>query len=328
MDRITFRTAIEDQPGRVWKSLFDDAWPSYRKWYLNRQSQSYPGYLECRQALRKYMPELVPTWERLVDLVGGGDLEARFLSLWCPPVYIAGCSQAVWIDSAGLDEPALVRNYDYSPALLEGNWLGTRWQDRKVLAINDCLWGVLDGINESGLVVSLAFGGRTITGTGFGIPLLLRYVLEIASSTAEAIEILQRIPIHMCYNVTLLDVKQEWATVFLSPDRPVEVTRNKVITNHQHTVEWTKHDRATHSVERLQYLEGLMNHPLTLEQLTASMLQPPLYQTRFQRGFGTLYSIVYRPVSGRVTMFWPDVVWPQELKSLEPGEREIVYRAP
>ena len=51
---------------------------------------------------------------------GGGDLEARFLSLWCPPAHIAGCSQMVWLNPAGKEGPALLRNYDYSPALLEG----------------------------------------------------------------------------------------------------------------------------------------------------------------------------------------------------------------
>jgi len=59
--------------------------------------------------------------------------------MWCPPAYIAGCAQAVWIDPLGTQGPALVRNYDYAPALLEGNWLASRWCGQRVLAMSD--WG-------------------------------------------------------------------------------------------------------------------------------------------------------------------------------------------
>ena len=61
--------------------------------------------------LREHLPELLPTWERLVELVGGGDLEARFLSLYDPPAFVAGCTQALWTHRT----PALIRNYDYAP---------------------------------------------------------------------------------------------------------------------------------------------------------------------------------------------------------------------
>ena len=120
------------------------------------------------------MPELVPTYERLVELVGGEDLQARFLSFYCPPPYLSGCSQAVWLG----DEPLLIRNYDYSPALCDAIILETCWNGRRVLGMSDGLFGLVDGMNENGLAVSLTFGGRTIVGDGFGVPLIIRYVLE------------------------------------------------------------------------------------------------------------------------------------------------------
>ena len=70
-----------------------------------------PTYAESRRMLREHMPELVPTWERLVELAGGGDVAARMLSMWRPPSYLSGCSQGVLV--AG--DPMLVRNYDYAP---------------------------------------------------------------------------------------------------------------------------------------------------------------------------------------------------------------------
>ena len=76
-----------------------------------------------------------------------------------------------------VSSPVLIRNYDYSPKLLEGTWFASRLNGKRVLGVVDCLWGVLDGINDEGLAVSLSFGGRTTSGKGFGIPLVLRYIL-------------------------------------------------------------------------------------------------------------------------------------------------------
>ena len=324
--KVNFQTVIEDRPGPQWKAQFEATWPGYRAWFLRGGMVGRPTYLESRRALREHMPELVPTWERLVELAGGGDVESRFLSLWCPPPYIAGCSQAVWIDPKGNEEPALIRNYDFAPLLLEGNWLATRWNAQRVIALGDCAWGALDGVNESGLAASLSFGGRTVAGTGFGIPLVLRYVLEFAHDTAEAIAILKRVPIHMTYSVTLLDAQGEWATVFVAPDRPVDVTRRNAVTNFQHQVEWPEHARATNSPQRLECLQAQIDSGASLADATDALLRPPLFQQSYLRGYGTLYSAVYRPRSRRAELRWPGVEpWVQTVADFAPGQREFVF---
>src|SRR6185503_9961457 len=57
-------------------------WPAYRRWFLRDGEQERSSYAGCLRAVRTHVPELVPAYEGLVELVGGGDLEARFLSLW------------------------------------------------------------------------------------------------------------------------------------------------------------------------------------------------------------------------------------------------------
>ena len=269
---IRFQAIAQDQPGEKWHALFERSWPAYRSWFLRGGVVGRPTYLNAGAPCANITCELVPVWEQLAELAGGGDVEARFLSLWCPPAYIAGCSQTVWIDPQGRDEPALLRNYDFAPALLEGNWLATRWTGRRVAAMGDCLWGALDGVNEDGLAASLSFGGRTVAGIGFGIPLVLRYVLETARNTAQAIAILQRVPVHMSYSVTLLDKAADWATVFVGPDRPVEVTRRKAVTNYQRVIEWLEHARATRAYERLEAMERQLDNRASAQTLTETLL--------------------------------------------------------
>ena len=76
----------------------------------------------------------------------------------------------------------------------DGLILHTAWAGGRVIASIDCLWGCLDGMNEAGLAVSLSFGGRRAVGDGFGIPIVLRYVLEFCRTAADAADVLRRVP--------------------------------------------------------------------------------------------------------------------------------------
>ena len=139
---VTFHSVVELQPGPAMRSRFQAAWPSYRNWFLRDGEEARPSYALCRRALLAHVPELVPTWERLVELVGGGDLEARFLSQWEPPPFFAACSIATWTRDG---RPGLVRTYDYVPALCETTLLTSAFNGRRTIAMADCLWGALDG---------------------------------------------------------------------------------------------------------------------------------------------------------------------------------------
>ena len=177
----TFEAIEEFEPGPRWAALFQRHWPRYRAWFLQEGEAARTSYAESLRALQEHMPELVPTYEKVCGLAGGGDLEARFLGMWAPPSYLAGCSQAVW----RIGDPVLARNYDYAPERLEGTILHTRWV-RPVIGSGDCAWGLLDGLNDAGLAVSLAFGGRKVVGSGFGVPLVVRYLLETCETTEQA----------------------------------------------------------------------------------------------------------------------------------------------
>jgi predicted choloylglycine hydrolase len=320
---LVFTSVDEFEPGPGWKSAFERLWPSYRSWHLSRGYYGRPERVHAAAALRQHMPELYPLYERLTELAGGAELVGRFLPLWCPPPYILGGSHAVRVDG----EPMLVRNYDFSPRLTDGIILRSRWGDRQVIAMLDCLWGCLDGMNDRGLAVSLAFGGRRVMGEGFAVPLILRYVLETASTTAEAAALLSRLPAHMAYTVTVCDASGEHATAMLGPDRPALIGKAPVATNHQGQVEWYKHARATATLERERLLSArLAQEPLSDDALIAAFLEPPVYSRAFAQGFGTQYTAVYLPRRGELTLRWPDSSWTLSFATFPEGVRRILFK--
>lgn len=304
MDKmLDFRTVREDTPGARWKSLFDYHWPAYEAWYLSEGERERPAYLACFNALRRHMPELLGTYRALCDLAGGGDLSARLLSLYRPPPYITGCSQAVL---ARPGATLLARNYDYPPELCEGTILYSRWNERRVIAMSDCLWGVLDGMNDAGLAVSLAFGGRKVVGDGFGAPIILRYILEFCDSVPQAAEVLARVPTHMAYNITVADRDGRYVTAMIAPDHKASIRRVPVATNHQKKIEWYAHALASETLIRERQLSILVDDEATTEaRLVSAFFSPPLFRHDYGRGLGTVYTAVYRPGEGRAQFHWP-----------------------
>lgn len=317
---VAWRSISEAEPGPKWAGLFAELWPSYQAWWLREGTDARPTFWECHQALRKYMPELMPLYERLCSLAGDGDLAARFLSFYRPPPYLSGCSQAIWPGA----EPVLVRNYDYNPRAFEAVVLHTKWQGRTVIGTSDGLWGLVDGMNDAGLAVSLTFGGRRVVGDGFGVPLILRYVLQTCRTAEEAGKVLARVPTHMSYNVTVVDAKRNYLTALMAPDRPTMLTHAAVATNHQEKVEWDAHARMTETVERERFLlQRLTLHVEPQEKFIGAFLKPPLYSTAFDRGFGTLYTAVYRPRLGQMELRWPRGTWPLNLDGVRDETRRI-----
>ena len=304
---FTFRSVQELELGPKWAAIFEERWPHYRAWFLREGEAARPSYATSVRMLRAHMPELVPAYERVVDLAGGGDLAARMLSLYRPPPYLAACSQGVWTRGG---QPMLVRNYDYAPSRMEGVIWSTRLLQRLVMGMSDCLWGLRDGMNDASLALSMTFGGRRALGDGFGIPIVLRYVLEICEDVAEARATLARLPYSLSHNLTLVDRHGRVLTAYLSPDREPIFREFPAATNHQGIVEWPEQARATRTIERERCIVDLLDDAsLTPVAFVDAFLKAPLFSTAYASGFGTLYTAAYRAVEGVVDFRWPTHSW-------------------
>jgi predicted choloylglycine hydrolase len=315
---LTMRAFAEDEPGDQIREHLTTVWPAFRRWWRDG-ANARPTAGQAQARLEEHMPELVPAWRRLAGLLGDDPDAGAALALWNPPPFLTGCSQAAVLPGG----PALVRNYDWDYRLFDAAVARTAYTGRRVLGMLDCLWGLLDGVNEAGLAVSLAFGGRPQVGEGFGIPLVIRYVLETCGTTPEAMRALRRIPVHMSYNVTTVDRDGRRATAYLAPDRPAHVTSQAVATNYQGRVEWAPYAAAIRTVERQQHLQALLDAGRGVPDVVAACLRPPLYATRFGEGFGTLYTAEYRPVEGVAAYHWPGRTWEHSLERLGPSRVDI-----
>ncbi len=321
---INLKLVREPWPGERWQRFFSHAWPLFRIWYTSEGEDARPDLVTCRSLLELHMPELVPVYNSLCRLAGEDEMAWRFLSMWCPPPYMAGCSQVAWTKGS----PTLIRNYDFDPRFVDGRVRYTEYC-KPVIGIQDSGWGLLDGMNDDGLAVALAFGGRKMSGVGFGIPLVLRYVLETCTTVDEACTTLSRIPVHMGYNVTVLDRSGTYATVYLNPDRPAQVIYQASATNHQHQVEWDEYAAFTNTIERKHFLEQCLAEPrLSRAAMIKHFLKPPLYSQQYLRGFGTLYTAAYDVGKGSVKIIWPEKQVEASFRKFEEQKVEVVLLRP
>ena len=269
------------------------------------------------------MPELVPLWETLTELGGGSDQVARMLSLYQPTPYLAGCSQALW----GRGEPMLVRNYDYHPGRCEGLFLLSAWHGTRVIASSDSLWGALDGINEHGLAVTLAFGGRQDRRRGFRHTpraALHPRVLEDdergrGGSRARSLPYVlyhrprgrhggprdrAREPGSSRRGARQADLHQ-------SPERR-RVARAR------------RADRYT--LAREHFLEERIEDPAEgADAFIRRFLKPPVVSTDYGRAFGTLYTAIYWPRRGEAEFRWPNRSWHQSFELFVEGVSVVDY---
>jgi predicted choloylglycine hydrolase len=296
---------IGDGSDGLLADMLRDQWPRAEA-ALTAEARTPAGAALARQQFEQHMPELVPALDRLaaqLDRPNAG----TFLTLAAIRPFFAGCTQ---IGGAG----TLLRNYDFNPHEVSGVIACSRFL-RPVIGMLDGGWGLLDGMNDAGLAVSLTFGGRFTQGPGFAILIVLRYLLETCDTVDEALAKLATIPIGIPQNVTLVDAERA-VTVYTGPDIAMTMAPDACATNHQHLPVPDEQEDFARTQERLAAVRAAGPD-------VAAMLKPPIYQVKYAEGLGTVYTARYRPGDGRVTYYWPGQFWEQSFGEFTPGTRTV-----
>ncbi|XHM65011.1 C45 family autoproteolytic acyltransferase/hydrolase [Streptomyces nigra] len=304
--RKTFR-ALEmgDGSDGRWAAYAQPLWPLAEAW-LTEEGKTEAGAQDARKLFEQHMPELVPVLDRLAAQLDRPEA-TTFLTLAALRPFFSGCTQ---IGSEG----ELLRNYDFAPDDCEGTIVRSHFL-RPVIGMQEAAWGLLDGMNDAGLAVSLTFGGRFVHGPGFAIPIVLRYLLETCTTVDEAVARLGSLPIAIPQNVTLVDATRS-RTVFVGPDIPLTEAPDTCAANHQHLPVPEDQERFSRTQERLTAIRAAGRD-------MAAMLKPPLYQLAYDEGLGTVYTAHYRPTEGQVTYAWPHTTWSQSFTTFTPGTRTM-----
>lgn len=309
MVRKTFRAVdVGDGSDGRWAAELRALWPAAES-ALTEEARSAEGTAAARRLFESHMPELVPALDMLagqLDLPHAG----AFLTMASLRPFFAGCSQA---GGGGI----LLRNYDFDPDGVEGVVSRSNLL-RPVIGMHDCGWGLLDGMNDAGLAVSLTFGGRFVAGPGFAVLIVVRYLLETCETVGQALARLATIPVSLPQNLTLVDPARA-VTAYVGPDIPMTIAEDACATNHQQFPVSGGQEKSTRTQERLAAIRAAGAAAADI----AAMLRPPLYQTAYDEAMGTVYTARYRPGAGRVTYYWPGEAWEQSFVNFTPDTRTV-----
>jgi predicted choloylglycine hydrolase len=128
-------------------------------------------------------------------------------------------------------------------------------------------------------------------------------------------------------NVTVLDKTGAYATAYLNPDRPPEVSQARVCANHQDGRESAAVSaRVARSMERQRVAARTLERSgATLPELVEAFLTEPIYSRRAVSP--TVYSAVYRPAALSVDYLWPGNIMTQRIGSFRTGQYVHDYGA-
>ena len=311
----TFEAIDEPLPGRASRAWIEGARPHWQACYERARAEGYdlPDPAECRRRIAHTMPELLGGYDAACALVPDDPLvHVSLAEVDPPPMIPAGCT----VRALRSPSPVLVRNYDFHPDATSGVVVRSRWRGRTVVGMGEGVIGYLDGINDAGLVGAITFGGRHVYGPGFGVLLILRWVLEVAEDVRVACEAIARVPCAWSQNVLLLDAEGHRAVAHLSPDRGNHIVDAIAVTNHQSDQEASNGSRRR--LDEATALDG------DEEAVVRAFHRPPLFGRSYEDWMATLYTAVYRPVTRDLELCWPGQArWRLGIESFTPGERDV-----
>ncbi|MCK2239956.1 MULTISPECIES: carcinine hydrolase/isopenicillin-N N-acyltransferase family protein [unclassified Crossiella] len=281
----TFRAFAEARPGPAWREHVHRHWPR-----LRATAADHPDAQTWRTTVLSLTS--TPLACLAADLAEAAQLPdpdlPGFLTHVNPPGPVVSGAQ-------GTGGASLVRNLDLDLTQHESTLWLSQLGTRRVLGTTAGLWGLLDGMNEDGLAVSLTSGGGHRHTEGLSGPLLVRHLLEHCTTVAAVDEVLGSWPTASTHDLTVIDATGARAGYRLTPGEPTQ--------------------------------RGRTRHWPEVSEAIAAMLSRPRHRTGYTTGAGTLHTAVYHPAEGELTLIWPDGVRTWTFGNFTATERLLEYPA-
>ncbi|MDX1472342.1 MAG: acyl-CoA--6-aminopenicillanic acid acyltransferase, partial [Flavobacteriaceae bacterium] len=113
--------------------------------------------------------------------------------------------------------------------------------------------------------------------------------------------------------------------VQIAPDRSPIVKDIAYSTNHQGKVDWPEHAQFSKTLEREAFINRKLSENERNNEISNSFLKPPLFNRKYNEGFGTVYTSIYHPAEGRMELKWDNESLQQSFADFEDGEILISY---
>jgi predicted choloylglycine hydrolase len=270
--------------------------------FLRRKKIWRPQWFNIRNEERQYAKFSPALWEEI-----GGLADGLAIPMERAVVYFGnsglrpqtgGCSAAIGAGVYG-------RNYDYRPRHYDARFaLIQASGSHASIGASENLTGRLDGMNAHGLVVGLHLVRTRPKYPGLSCALIVRMILDQCTTTTEAVALLRRLPHAMAYNYSLLDANDSAAVVEAVPGSvAVRTGAWMACTNHfQSRLLRSLNRRPAHSQGRLPPLEAWAARGLSAEDMFTALNRStsPAFHHGYQRGAGTLHTIVSEPAKKRI----------------------------
>jgi predicted choloylglycine hydrolase len=265
-----------------------------------RKKVRLPWWFDIRteeRAFRAYAPAL---WEEI-----GGIAEGLNIPMEQAVVYFGndGLRMPTGGCSAVMSGGVYGRNYDFRPRGYEGRFALVQARGSYAsIGSSHQLTGRLDGMNEHGLTIGLHLVKVRPRSPGLTSTLLVRRVLDSCATTAEAIDLLRRLPHAMQYNYSLLDAGGVAAVVEAGAGA-VAVRGGDWLacTNHFQSLQLRRlNRRVAHSIDRLPPLEGWAARELGAEQTFEALNGSGSPAFHNYGNAQTLHTIVTEPARRRL----------------------------
>lgn len=241
---------------------------------------------------QEHAPHLLAELKGLAGGLGKSleEVSSRFSGHQIKGLPAMGCSSMVTEDFA-------VRNYDFSPIFYDHQLVLSQPRGYYASVGSSLhLIGRHEGVNEKGLFIALHFVSQAKTSVGLSGSAIVRIVLDMCSTTDEAVAKLKTLPHSWGYNYSVGDEKGHHVVVEASPEevavrkgeKQSSCTNHFVLESHQ----WFNRPHAFGSKNRHQAItewEGTFEETFHWFSDQASVL----FSTQYKEFFGTLHTFGY-----------------------------------